>query len=681
MSAAERYDGLLETYEADVYMRTYVETVKKNFFYKYTHLIPNFVLFDPKSDEAVIETISKLNYTYPNHYVQDVKHVKGTITRKKDIEMIPYNFLNINVYDETSFDDSFIMPLRFACAGYYTYNLRQTYTDKDKTYYTIEFTPIYETPKLLKGIFIIEHGTWRVVQFLAEGVDTMTSFSFQITMGDEWVTNYLPTDFVIFRTSSYLGNVVAIRYLANIKYNDVILRDYTVKEKTLNLSDYFKVRLDSVPIHNDSVFWKSTRAIPLQARESEVLANFEKKQSEKSKAAKTDSTNNNKKAQEFAQRMVMNSSYKYRSTQIGYSGLLNPSMIGYSTQDGLTYRQKIYFQTDFADKKSVQMNAFAGYMFKRKEFFSDVSFRWNYEPRFLGNVSLSVGNGNRTYSSLFVQQIQDSLNSQGLTFPDVSVDYYKDYYLRLFNDIEIANGFLLGTGVEYHIRRSAGKVSELTPVAGPANGIDNLFGTRYAFMPFLQLVWTHRQYYRFDGRQKIYVRSDYPTVKLELARSFKNILGSTSEYNRVEIDVSQNIPFGLIKLLQYHVGAGVFINQRTEYFADFVYFAKNNFPENWNDGIGGNFNLLRRNLYNASDSYIQAHVMYQSPFLIFKRIPFISEIILSERLYFSQLHTPQIVSYSEIGYGVGNRFFNAGIFSSFHKLTFKEIGVRAALAF
>ena len=158
-------------------------------------------------------------------------------------------------------------------------------------------------------------------------------------------------------------------------------------------------------------------------------------------------------------------------------------------------------------------------------------------------------------------------------------------------------------------------------------------------------------------------------------------MGSTSEYNRVELDISQNIPIGLMNSLQYHVGAGMFVNQKTEYFADFVYFSKNNFPENWDDGLGGNFNILSRDLYNASDSYIQAHIMFETPFLILKNIRFISDFADKERIYLSTLYTPQIISYTELGYGIGNRFFNAGLFTSFHKTKFRQVGVRAAFEF
>ena len=38
MNAAEKYNDLVESYSAEVYTRSYVETKKKNLLYKYTHV-------------------------------------------------------------------------------------------------------------------------------------------------------------------------------------------------------------------------------------------------------------------------------------------------------------------------------------------------------------------------------------------------------------------------------------------------------------------------------------------------------------------------------------------------------------------------------------------------------------------------------------------------------------------
>lgn len=679
MSAAEKYNELVENYTAEVYVRSYVETIRKNFLYKYTHLIPDFVLHDPENEDAVIETISDLRYEYPNTYVQDIRHVTGTLTKKKDIDLIPFELLNINIYGETTNDESFFMPIRFSTAKYYRYTLYQSFTSNNKEYYNIHFVPIYENPKLLKGSFIVEKGTWRVIFFRGEGLDIFSDFSFEMTMGDEWVTNYLPVNITIYQTAAYLGNVLAGRHLASINYKEIALRQFQQPKGSLNISNSYKVRLDSVPLHSDTLFWEKIRPIPLQAREIDVIERYHQQQITRENQRKTnDSLGNNRMAQHMAQRMVVNSSYRYKSARFGYSGLLNPLMLGYSSRDGITYRQKFSFIADLKRSRNIKVNAFAGYMFRRKEFFTDLTTTFNYEPLRLGSATISLGIGNPTYSSLFVDQIRDKLENQGISFDDISLNYYKDYYFKLFNTFEATNGLLFQTGVDYHIRKSKNNVTMLRSLTLNGDPIGQLFGTKCSFAPFIQVIWTPEQYYRFEGRQKIYARSYYPTFKVEFSRSLLDVLGSTSQYNRIELDISQKIDFGLMHSFQYHIGVGKFINQETEYFADFVYFSKNNFPENWDDGLGGNFNLLSRSLYNASDSYLQGHIMLESPFLILKNIPFISDFADKERLYLSQLHTPQIKSYSELGYGIGNRFFNAGLFAAFHKTRFEEIGVRAA---
>lgn len=680
MDAAEKYNSLVEKYEAEIYMRTYVQTLKKNFLYKYTHHVPHFVLHNPNNDESVIETISTLKYEFPNKYVQNIQYVTGTLTRKKDIELIPFNLLNINVYGESTNDETFFMPIRTSSAKYYTYELNKIYTENNKNYYTIQFSPIYKNAKLLKGFFIVEQGTWRIIQFKGEGIDIFADFSFEITMGNQWIMNFLPVHFIIYQTTPYLGNKVASRYLANINYKEIKLRESTEKKpRNLNISDYYRIKLDSVPVYNDSVFWNTKRPIPLQAKEKEVLEEFEAQQAEKLKK-RNDSTTSNKKLQQFAQRIVMDSEYKHGTMHIGYGGLLNPALIEISTTDGLIYRQRFSFHMDLHRDRNFQLKAYGGYNFKRKEFFSDITSVWNYDPSCMKSVTLSVGNGTPSYSSRFVEQIQDSLINKGLKFEDISVNYFNDYYLKLFNTLEPLNGFLVSAGVEYHIRE--GKRKRLTLKETRSTNtlpLTDMFGTQRSFAPFIRLKWTPEQYYRYQGSRKIYVRSRFPTFKLELSKSFKDILGSTSEYNRIEFDINQQIPIGLMRTFNYHLGAGKYTNQKTEYFVDFIYFARNNFPENFEDGIGGTFNLLSRRFYHASEFYAQAHFMFETPFMLLNNIRFVSKIADKERIYFSQLYTPQIKSYNEFGYGIGNRFFNGAFFISFHKLDFRSVGVRATL--
>ena len=686
--AAEFYSEIVEEFDAEVYMRMYANTLKKNFFYRFTHLMPDFVLHNKNEKEGLVEIISDLKFNYPNNYTADIKNITGTLPKKNIDNILPSSLVHLNVYNEMSSNERFFMPLRETSKQYYRYELKRTFTQNGVTFYTVSFTPIYKTPKLLKGTFVIEKDTWRVVQFVCEGVDAASEFSIELYMGNTAATNMLPINAVIHQKFSYLGNVVTNRSLVNINYRLIKLNEKRPKVQNLNISNLYKVRLDSVPLKLDPSFWEKERKIPLQAKEEDLINEFQLKEALKKKSEQTNDTLINKKsnATNWAKSMVMSSRYKYKNTNINYSGIFNPFLFGYSSFDGLTYRQKISIKHELKRQSSIELDAFVGYMFKRKELFTNITTAWNYNPPRLGKLSLSVGNGNKTYSSIYLEEVQDSLINSGLNLKDLDFEYYNDYYFRLDNTVEITNGFTIGTGLDYHIRKAANNNLENLETVAPtlslnsnSDEVTRIYKKQKIFAPVLTLTWTPEQYYRFERRQKIYVRSPYPTMKIEFSRGIRGVLGSTSGFNRVELDICQKIQLNLMKSFHYHIGMGFFSNQKSEYFTDFEYFAKRNFPYNWDDGIGGVFNLLDRRFYNASDTYVQNHLMYESPFLILNLVPAVSKGIVTERLYFSHLYNPHIRSYTELGYGIGNSFLNAAVFGSFHKLKFHELGFKISL--
>lgn len=96
---------------------------------------------------------------------------------------------------------------------------------------------------------------------------------------------------------------------------------------------------------------------------------------------------------------------------------------------------------------------------------------------------------------------------------------------------------------------------------------------------------------------------------------------SSGDYGRIEADMHQSLMLGLCRRLNYHISAGLYTQQKSTYFADFRYFTRRNFPDTWDDQIGGVFNLLKGEWFNASDKYIQAHFMYESPFVLIQDPP------------------------------------------------------------
>ena len=193
-----------------------------------------------------------------------------------------------------------------------------------------------------------------------------------------------------------------------------------------------------------------------------------------------------------------------------------------------------------------------------------------------------------------------------------------------------------------------------------------------SFAPRIRLEWTPGQYYYMNGKQKVNLKSRFPTFILDYERGLRNVFKSTGVYERIEFDMQHHIRTGLLANLYYRFGVGLFTNQEETYFVDFVNFRRNNLPEGWNDEIGGVFQALDGQWYNASPYYVRAHVSYEAPFLIMRHLIKYTNHIQNERLYLNMLTMDNLGPYFEVGYGIGTFVFDMGLFVSLEK--FNKVG-------
>jgi hypothetical protein len=261
------------------------------------------------------------------------------------------------------------------------------------------------------------------------------------------------------------------------------------------------------------------------------------------------------------------------------------------------------------------------------------------------------------------------------------LDYFKDIYLDFYHRLETVNGLLIKVGATMHWRsltdRSRLQLAEFIQQAGGGllHNLD-LRAHYNSFAPRLRIEWTPGLYYYMNGRRKMNIGSSMPTFVLDYERGFKGVLGSTDEHERVEFDVMQKIKLNQIRTLGYRAGFGIFTRKDNVYFVDFVNFKRSNIPEDWNDEIGGTFQLLDRQWYNSSRQYWRGHVTYESPFILLRPLNRWLGMIQQERLYGGVLFMPHLNPYVELGYGIGTHIFDVGAFVSSINGKFDTVGFK-----
>ena len=658
----EWYGNRVQSYDAEVYVKGNSYVKKKNIFLRYA---PDALYLDKKGQNSLTESFFDIHFEAPNHFRQQVRAIDGTQMEINDVRKRVMQFLSINIYNPTVFNSQILMPGIKDTHKYYRFKYVSSTDTLNYRLHKIEIIPLIRSQKLVSGYLYVVDGLWTIFSSDIRGRSSFFKFRVETEFGLPKEDFLLPLSSRITFQMNLLGNDITNHYYSSFKYKSISKHEPETKkqETNYNLSDYFSVQIDSIPIFKDSLFWEENRPIPLTDYERSLFDSRISMQRNKDSLAISGRSWN------FSQGLIEPKRFRHNQIRFKYSGLLNPFKIAYSKRDGVTYWQQFSLNKVYDNGQEIEFKPNIGFMFQRKEFYFNTPTRWIFQPLKMGEVSLSLGNRNQSYNSTIISEIKrEGLDSIG--FDNLKLDYFRHFYLEAKSKYEIANGLLLQAGIGY---------DWYNPVNSNREELDPLLNKYRNFAPTLGATWTPKQYYRINGKKKEYVGSLFPTFSFEYGRGIKDFLKGDSDYERIELDVQQKISLGLLKSFQYYVGAGTFTKTKSVYFADFKKFQRHNFPQSWNDPIGGVFHLLKGEWYNASDSYAQAFFMYESPFSVLRLFRRVIKDVITERIYLSQLYTPVLPCYTEIGFGVGNFVGNAGAFVSLKQGKFESFGVKAVL--
>ena len=670
LESRDFYGKYIEEYSATAYIKgdRYVE--KKNILYPYA---PDFFYLDKNGKSTFVESIVDIRFKAPNYFTQQVLAVNGSKLSVNDIKMRAMQFLNVNIYNPSIFNNKVLIPGIKEIFKYYRFKYISATDTLNHRIYQIQVIPKIRSQQLISGFLYIMDNLWTVYQLDIEGKWEFSRFRIQTEFGLPEKNFLLPVKTDITFHLNLLGNHVINHYYSSFQYKDVKFFNPNVEKKKNNydLSDHFNVSVDSIPIIKDEKFWEDNRPV--------ALTPYEKSLIEDSDGQNNRQTPNNPNWLQgswnfFSQGAVSSKRFKYNDSQMSYSGLINPFKLAYSKLDGIVYWQEFRFTRINSAGKEFHFSPNVGFLFQQKQIYFSVPVQWLFQPLKMGEVHFTLQNRNQSYSSTFIDMIEKEI-PDSIHFSDFNLKYYRHYTSELKGQYEIGNGLLLKGGVNYDWYVPVKpKTKDGVELRGDATSLMN---DQYrVFLPSIGLTWTPRPFFRINGKRKEYVSSYFPTVSAQCAWGMKGILGSNSNYMQLEADIQQKISLGLMNSFQYYISGGSFLNTHSLYFADFNLFQKRNFPKSWDDPIGGVFQLLRGEWYNASRSYAQAHLIYEFPYMLSRMFRNLTEDIINERIYLSQLYTPILPCYTEVGYGIGNFIGDAGIFVSFVKGKYDSIGAK-----
>lgn len=670
--SAQVYANEVKEFKADLYLKGRFQVHKRNRILKY---IPYMFRFEKGVDNYIHESLSELHYTAPDIYDRKIRAVQTTFPGGNSRFFDIMDFIHFNIYSPSVMKDKILSPLSKSTSIHYNYLLDSIDYQSEGVVYKIRVIPRYRSTQLLEGFFWISSSDWNIRYMDFIGKYDLTAFHLVMQMGKTPETRCLPQLLNLDVVFKFVGNHLEMKYTGWLNYSEVSFRkenDWNfgrLKKDKYNLSKSYTLTCDTTRLIQNRDSFARIRPLPLDDWEDSLYLAFDKRREvhvDDTMQVETKQKKNLVFMGQIGDALI--SSYDIDFSRVGNvtcSPLINPLLVSYSHRRGISYRQVFKYNKLFHNGKLLRLVPQIGYNFTKKEFYAKLDGEFVYNPRKHGSITVNVGNGNRIYSSVVLDQL-NAMPDSAFSFTGLELDYFKDVYLNVAHNLEVVNGLNLWMGISMHWRNAVNGTPEVA----------ERVRLRYnSFAPRVRVEWTPGMYYYYNGNRKINVGSRYPTFVFDYERGL-DILPNSGKYERFEMSAAQKIRINNIHTLAYHLGSGFFTNQDDMYFVDYVDFANINLPQGWNDDIGGTFQMLDGRWYNASRHYVRGNMTFETPFLLLYPVGRLLSFIQKERIYAGILFMPHLNPYFELGYGIGTHVFDFGVFIGNEKGKFTSLGCK-----
>ena len=517
------YSRIIDEYKADLYIKGKVKVHKRNHLIRY---VPSMFRFEKHINDYLMESLSELHYTAPDIYDRKIKAVSTTFPRNRGQITDVMDYLNMNIYSSSLMSDKLLSPLDKKSSRYYHYLLDSIAGPPDCQRYKILIIPKFRGTQLVSGYMWVSDQIWTIRELYIEGVYDVIRFKVRVKMGEEGDVEFLPVQFDLNLVFKFIGNHLEMDMGAWLKYNEIKFYEGAARRKSQkkhhhDLTESYKLTCDSEQLITDKEKFNELRPIPLSALEDSLYRSYALRQDTLLRVPKKKKNEHLEFWGELGDMLI--SSYNVNLSSMGSvhcSPLINPVLLDYSHSRGFSYKQKFKYSRLFHDGRILRISPQIGYNFTHKELYVKADADWQYWPEKQASFEVSVGNGNRIYSSVVLDQLKQ-LPDSTFNFDQLELDYFKDVYLNLFHNIEIVNGLFIKAGVSVHWRYLINNSKVILEKPLPDKDWAALRGIRSeynSFAPRIRIEWTPGMYYYMNGRRKMNVGSSMPTFMLDYER-------------------------------------------------------------------------------------------------------------------------------------------------------------------
>lgn len=613
-----------------VYVRQNIDIDKRNVTLM---VIPSMYSIARGNKQYIGETYSKIKIVDYDKFDSSIQVNTGTVPRNRKAMEFMQTFLVPTIYGNYLFGGYLISPFSEPNKRLYKYSITEITPDRSE----IIFKPRLINTQLVSGTAVVRNEDGRIIRVTLEGEYDMIKFNVNIIMGDGCgLKSLYPAMCSISSDFKFLGNKLSSDF-------------FSVYDLPIELSS-------DISNSHDRTLMGLIRPDSLTSEEEQLYITHDSVARER-KATKEKENSTDSPIEEIGDYLIERIKGNFGDDDQGsyrISPILNPLYLSYSHNKGITYKMKVRGNYNFTNNSSISLYLKASYSFKQKQLYYRMPIRLSYNKKKNGYLELEIGNGNRISNSEISEQVKnETLDS--IDWSKMNLDYFKDFYVKLYNNVDLGKQWTIQPGFIFHRRTAVDKTGFV------------LAQKPYKYISFAPAIRLQLRPWQSKG----------PVFTADYERAIKGVGESNMDYERIELDASWHKPLYSLRSLSLRLSGGFYTSRdKDAYFLDYRNFREENIPGGWDDDWTGEFQLLNSNWYNASQYYVSTNATYESPLMIMAHLPLVGRYIETERIYVNSLFVEHLHPYMEWGYGFTNRIFSMGIFVATKNASFEGVGCR-----
>ncbi len=450
----------------------------------------------------------------------------------------------------------------------------------------------------------------------------------------------------------------------------------------------YKTTIDSNARVSDSAFWNRVRPIPLTHAEITSLQTMDSVSMVQRKHRRDSIARKPYNKRPFSTLLTGGRYDVNTSNWFTSGGLLTPFGLSYNTVYGLVYRSRFAYNHRFKSDDKIRLDFNPGVAFGRKAFVWKAAVTTEGSGNLQNVLRLEAGSDgfdfNREGGAL---NLENSFST--LVFRENPQKLYRKDYVGLTNEMTPFFGANLKAGISASEASILHNVSDFSLFFRNKKDFDENIpdSPDYTMELHRDLLidvlfkWQPNPFYYIKDGQKI-ARSGLNSSPLFYVQFKKAIPveGFYTDFEELKIGVLQQFYTSVEDKLQYKVEAGKFLNKKKIYFDDFEHFNVQPRVLSGKD-ISEVFNLIQYYNYSTTAPYIAANVTYRSHYLFLNRMPLIRNRLWEEHLTMAWLATQDKGYHIELGYGLGNLFYDFAVYAGTNNSGKVNWGLRISFPF